>query len=161
MLTYNSFSNLYPNPNGYGYVVRKGTSPKADSIGAVKQNFTVCDISGNPLAQEFQSGNYIKIADDYFAESYDSNNILYDTNGDPQIIAFDDLANVTSNQLFVSLDKQKITFYQEALDPSGDCYTKAMKEMKLVEPLQDVDGSPLYDTDGDRLYSLKEGVVIE
>ena len=151
------FGNLFAYNNA-------GEMPKAESIGSVKQNFVVCDVSGTPISAEFQSGNYIKIADDYFTESFDLNNILYDAGGDAKIIAYDDLANITNNQLFVSLDKQKIMFYEEEL--TGDCLYRACKALKLNEPymVQTAEGSGEYEpyiTADGQLYVLKEGVVVE
>ena len=140
-----------------------GEMPKAESIGSIKQNFVVCDVSGTPISAEFQSGNYIKIADDYFTESFDLNNILYDSSGNAKIIAYDDLANITNNQLFVSLDKQKIMFYETPL--TGDCLYRACKALKLNEPymVQTAEGSGEYEpyiTADGMLYVLKEGVTV-
>jgi len=138
-----------------------------DFIGVDKTELGIEDYSEEvmlKLVQQgyFESCNVIAMADDYFAASYDDNEILF-TDGKPNLLQVDKLANITNNQLFVSLDKQKIMFYETPL--TGDCLYKACKALKLNEPymVQTAEGSGEYEpyiTADGMLYVLKEGVTV-
>ena len=134
-MNYNSFSHLYNNPNGYGYVFREGIHPTADSVGAIKMDMVVCDVNGVATGGEFISGAYIRKKDKYNGErKHDLDYLLYDeVTGEPLVIPYDDLVANTNNQLFVNAADKKVAFTKEPL--SGECLDKMDKYMGFNSPL--------------------------
>ncbi len=130
----------------------------------IKFNLVVCDVSGTPTGLPFASGRYIK-ADQFYSElaKSDTNNFWYDVSGNANIIAFDTMPNIYHNKIFVSLDKQKILTFENALAEGSECYVKAIKETRLVEieQLQDVHGNMVFDSTPDPIFTLKSGVITE
>jgi hypothetical protein len=113
----------------------------------------------------FESNNSIVIADDYFIN--DPENLLYNADGSKKVIPYDDLANITNNQLIVSEDKQSIYFYDEPLDVDSKCFEKALKQAKLIEPLQTTESGGVenaYTTESTGIelaYCYKDFVEVE
>jgi|LGOV01.1.fsa_nt_gb hypothetical protein len=76
----------------------------------------------------------------------DTSNIIYDAGGNPKILDWNSVANITNNQLFINKITEQIMFYEEEL--SGDCLNKANKFMGFNVPLAVVEGS-LLTSDGE------------
>ncbi len=121
--------------------------------GRIKYNNLVCDVSGTPTGLEFASGRYIRLSQAYdgFAQ-YDTNRIATEADGTPKVLAYDTMADNTLNQYFTSADRQKLMFFETPI--SGECETKALKELGFNESLlaSDVDGDYAIDADGDYVY---------
>ncbi len=121
--------------------------------GRVKYDNLVCDVSGTPTGLEFASGRYIRLSQPYdgFAQ-YDTNRIATEADGTPKVLAYDTMADNTLNQYFTSADRQKLMFFKVPI--SGECETKALKELGFNESLLalDVDGDYAIDADGDYVY---------
>lgn len=129
-------------------------TPEIDESGN-GYNFVVCDIAGTPTGGNFVSGSYIKIGQ-FHQELYDSDisNILYEANQTVKILAFDNMVNIDSMQMFVSEDKQKITFYETPLVEGSNCLFKAMSflDMNEVYQVQTTDTSGVFEN-----YAVAEG----
>lgn len=140
------------------------TTPEADGM-ASGYTMVVTDVAGTPTGANFISGSYIKINGVYpEVVTADTQEILY-TAGVPNIIAYDDLANITGQQLFVSEDKQKIMFYNVILEEGSDCLFKAMSFLMMNEAfqVQTEEGSGIfenYNVNEGAYYVTKEWVVI-
>lgn len=140
------------------------TTPETDETDN-GYNMVVTDIAGTPTGGNFESGAYIKMSAVY-AEvvTADTQNILY-TAGVANIIAFDDLANITGQQFFVSEDKQNLMFYNSILEEGSPCLFSAMNYLNMNEPfqVQTEEGSGLYENfvveEGD-FYVVKSWVSI-
>ena len=118
--------------DGFGVGIR----PKADSLGPIQMEMVVCDIAGTPTGLPFESGGYIRSKEIYGKRNLaDVNEILRNVDGTPKLIPYDDMANITYQQMFVSEDKQKILFFAEPIIRHSDCDSKARKFVKINEQL--------------------------
>ena len=127
------------------YIIRfYGNDGTAEAQEKRYYNFRTYEGTTEPTSGSFESGNSIVIADDYFIN--DPEYLLYNSDGSKKVIPFDDLANITNNQLIVSEDKQSIYFYDEPLDVDSECFEKALKQAKLIEPLQTTEDSGIENT---------------
>jgi len=109
------------------------TEPETDIL-ANNYDFVVCDIAGTPTGGSFVSGTYIKISQ-FFQDVFDADitNILYETNQDIKILAFDTLDNITNQQLWVTIDKQTIGFTAESIVRNSSCDSRFRKYFELNE----------------------------
>lgn len=111
------------------------TTPEDDGMSS-GYTMVVTDAGGTPTGGSFISGSYIKIAAVYpEIVSADTQEILY-TAGVPNILAYDTMANITGQQLFVSQDKQQIMFYNTILEEGSTCLFKAMDFLDMNETFQ-------------------------
>lgn len=125
--------------------------------GAIKKPLIVCDVSGVPTGGQWESGAYAK-----FDQEYDGvPNVLPFKNVTMQVVPYDSLANITDDQLFVTIDKQELGLFETAI--SGDCYGKALDYFKLgsAEHATDSEGGLIFDVDGNPIYTfaLNNGVT--
>ncbi len=118
------------------------------------------------LPTGFESGNSITPDQVYDGEKqYDTNNILY-TGDVPNVLTFDDLANITGLQLFVSEDKQKLLFFEEPLTEGSECLYKALKAINgnegyYVQTTESSGEYESYNVAEGPYYVVKDWVVIE
>jgi len=135
------------------------------TAGTKQYDTKVFEGTTEPTNGVFESGNSIIKTQQYNGEvKYDTNNILYNADGSPKVISFDDLDNIVGNQLYVSEDKQTILFFEEPL--TGECDHKARRYVDINEQfmVETSEGSGEYEpflVDGEELWVLKEGVTID
>ena len=122
-------------------------------------------VTGNPplpTTGVFETGNSIIREHLYFDASYEPS--FFYTLGVPNVIPYDDLPNIVSNQIYASLDKQKISTFEAPL--TGECDHKARRFVDINEQymVQTSEGSGVYEPyvlDGNPLWVIKQGVVID
>ncbi len=102
-----------------------------------------------PESGQVVSGNSIIRDQSYFDESY--TDFWYD-NGEPKVVPVDDVPDNYMNQVFSSVDRQKILTYQAPI--SGECETKTLKYLgfNMAALAIDSDGAYAVDTSGSYAY---------
>ncbi len=114
--------------------------------------------STEPQSGQWVSGNSITLSQPYDGiTENDNNRILTEADGTPKVLAYDDMLNITNNQMFATEDKQAIGFFKTAL--TGECLTKTMTFFKQGEQLRDQNGDLLFDAQGNALFTLKPWVT--